>query len=68
MQGASPITQKSIPEGVDQIFAMSRDIAPGLREDLAWGTYVLLRNTNSISVVCFQALDYAPSFLRVLTL
>ncbi|KAL1555079.1 protein COFACTOR ASSEMBLY OF COMPLEX C SUBUNIT B CCB2, chloroplastic-like [Salvia divinorum] len=52
LKGASPTTQKSIhEEGVEQIFAMSKDIAPGLREDLAWGTYVLLRNTNSISVL-----------------
>ncbi|KAG6411327.1 hypothetical protein SASPL_129407 [Salvia splendens] len=51
LKGASPTTKKSIPEGVDQIFAMSQDIPPGLREDLAWGTYVLLPNTNSISVL-----------------
>lgn len=52
MQGATPTDQKSVPEGADQIFAMSKDITNNLKEDLAWGTYVLLRNTNSISVVC----------------
>ncbi|XP_047940808.1 protein COFACTOR ASSEMBLY OF COMPLEX C SUBUNIT B CCB2, chloroplastic isoform X2 [Salvia hispanica] len=69
LKGASPITQKSIPEGVDQIFAMSRDIAPGLREDLAWGTYVLLRNTNSISLIsvedalCVRGYWSVPKFM-----
>lgn len=58
MQGATPTDQKSIPEGAEQIFAMSQDISNDVKEDLAWGTYVLLRNTNSISVVCSQALNY----------
>lgn len=53
VQGATPTVQKSIPEGVEQVFAMSRDISAQLKEDLAWGTYILLRNTNSISVVRF---------------
>ncbi|XP_057769308.1 protein COFACTOR ASSEMBLY OF COMPLEX C SUBUNIT B CCB2, chloroplastic isoform X2 [Salvia miltiorrhiza] len=51
LKGATPTTQKNIPEGVEQIFVMSQDIAADLKEDLAWGTYVLLRNTNSISVL-----------------
>ncbi|XP_057771063.1 protein COFACTOR ASSEMBLY OF COMPLEX C SUBUNIT B CCB2, chloroplastic-like [Salvia miltiorrhiza] len=50
LKGATPTTQKNIPEGVEQIFVMSLDIAADLKKDLAWGTYVLLRNTNSISV------------------
>ncbi|GFP87670.1 hypothetical protein PHJA_000910700 [Phtheirospermum japonicum] len=49
--GATPTDQKSIPEGAEQIFVMSEDIADNVKEDLAWGTYVLLRNTNSISVL-----------------
>lgn len=51
MQGATPTSQKSIPEDADQIFAMSQNISADLKENMAWGTYVLLRNTNSISVV-----------------
>lgn len=50
-KGATPTVQKSIPEGAEQVFAMSRDISAQLKEDLAWGTYILLRNTNSISVL-----------------
>ena len=52
MQGASPVREASIPEGAEQIFAMSPNISDALKEDLAWGSYTLLRNTNSISVVC----------------
>ncbi|KAI3458195.1 hypothetical protein Pfo_014858 [Paulownia fortunei] len=51
LKGATPTDQKSIPEGAEQIFVMSEDIADNMKEDLAWGTYVLLRNTNSISVL-----------------
>ncbi|KAL0400793.1 UNVERIFIED_CONTAM: protein COFACTOR ASSEMBLY OF COMPLEX C SUBUNIT B CCB2, chloroplastic [Sesamum latifolium] len=51
LKGASPRDQKSLPEGAEQIFIMSQDIADNMKEDLAWGTYVLLRNTNSISVL-----------------
>lgn len=51
LKGATPTAQKSIPEGTEQIFAMSQDISADLKEDLAWATYVLLRNTNSISVL-----------------
>ncbi|CAA2981562.1 protein COFACTOR ASSEMBLY OF COMPLEX C SUBUNIT B CCB2, chloroplastic isoform X2 [Olea europaea var. sylvestris] len=48
--GATSIDQKSIPKGAEQIFVMSQNISDTLKEDLAWGTYILLRNTNSISV------------------
>ncbi|KAK6155769.1 hypothetical protein DH2020_010017 [Rehmannia glutinosa] len=51
LKGATPTDQKSIPEGAEQIFVMSQDIADNMKEDLAWGSYVLLRNTNSISVL-----------------
>ncbi|KAL9163393.1 hypothetical protein ABFS82_06G037500 [Erythranthe guttata] len=51
LKGAPPTDRKSIPKGSEQIFAMSQDIATDAKEDLAWGTYVLLRNTNSISVL-----------------
>lgn len=51
LKGASPLLQASIPEGSEQIFAMSPNISETLKEDLAWGSYTLLRNTNSISVL-----------------
>ncbi|XP_071706589.1 protein COFACTOR ASSEMBLY OF COMPLEX C SUBUNIT B CCB2, chloroplastic-like [Rutidosis leptorrhynchoides] len=51
LKGASPVLQASVPEGVDQIFAMSANISDTVKEDLAWGSYTLLRNTNSISVL-----------------
>ncbi|CAA2981565.1 Hypothetical predicted protein [Olea europaea subsp. europaea] len=50
LKGATSIDQKSIPKGAEQIFVMSQNISDTLKEDLAWGTYILLRNTNSISV------------------
>ncbi|KAJ0564752.1 putative cofactor assembly of complex C subunit B, CCB2/CCB4 [Helianthus annuus] len=51
LKGASPVVKASIPEGAEQIFAMSPDISDTSKEDLAWGSYTLLRNTNSISVL-----------------
>lgn len=51
VQGATPLDQKTLPESGEQIFIMSQNISDGLKENLAWATYVLLRNTNSISVV-----------------
>lgn len=53
-QGASSVSQKSLPESGEQIFVMSQNISDALKENLAWATYVLLRNTNSISVVSSQ--------------
>lgn len=52
VQGATPVDQVAVPDSAEQIFVMSQNIAENVKEDLAWGTYVLLRNTNSISVVC----------------
>ncbi|KAH7854762.1 hypothetical protein Vadar_017519 [Vaccinium darrowii] len=51
LKGATPVDQVTVPESVEQIFVMSQNIAENVKEDLAWGTYVLLRNTNSISVL-----------------
>ncbi|XP_044468047.1 protein COFACTOR ASSEMBLY OF COMPLEX C SUBUNIT B CCB2, chloroplastic isoform X2 [Mangifera indica] len=51
LKGATPMDQKILPESTDQIFVMSQNISDTLKEDLAWATYVLLRNTNSISVL-----------------
>ncbi|KAL8240861.1 hypothetical protein R6Q59_014216 [Mikania micrantha] len=54
LKGARPVIQASIPEGAEQIFVMSPNISDTIREDLAWGSYTLLRNTNSISVVFLE--------------
>ncbi|KAL9253639.1 COFACTOR ASSEMBLY OF COMPLEX C SUBUNIT B CCB2, chloroplastic-like protein [Drosera capensis] len=51
LKGASQVEQTSLPEGAEQIFVMSENIGDGLKPDLAWATYVLLRNTNSVSVL-----------------
>ncbi|KAL3839512.1 hypothetical protein ACJIZ3_024103 [Penstemon smallii] len=51
LKGATPTDKKTIPEGAKQIFVMSPNIEDTLKDNLAWGTYVLLRNTNSISVL-----------------
>ncbi|XP_051137897.1 protein COFACTOR ASSEMBLY OF COMPLEX C SUBUNIT B CCB2, chloroplastic [Andrographis paniculata] len=51
LKGAKLTEPKTIPEGSEQIFVMSQEISDSLKQDLAWGTYALLRNTNSISVL-----------------
>lgn len=50
-KGASPVDRSVVPEGNTQIFAISEDAAGSQKEDLAWASYVLLQNTNTISVV-----------------
>ncbi|KAK3008626.1 hypothetical protein RJ639_013813 [Escallonia herrerae] len=51
LKGATLVNQKVIPEGAEQTFIMSQDISDSIKEDLAWGTFILLRNTNTISVL-----------------
>lgn len=51
MQGAAPVDQTTLSEGIKQIFAMSENISDIQKENLAWATYILLRNTNTIAVV-----------------
>ncbi|CAI9114858.1 OLC1v1015668C1 [Oldenlandia corymbosa var. corymbosa] len=53
LKGATTVSEKTIPEGADQIFLIPQDVSDILKEDLAWGTYVLLRNTNTVSVLIF---------------
>lgn len=55
-QGAQPVDQTTLPDGTQQIFVMSTDKVDGLKEDLAWTSYILLRNTNAIAAVCH--IDY----------
>ncbi|XP_058779320.1 protein COFACTOR ASSEMBLY OF COMPLEX C SUBUNIT B CCB2, chloroplastic-like isoform X3 [Vicia villosa] len=51
LKGAQPVDQTTLPDGTQQIFVMSTDIADGLKEDLAWTSYILLRNTNAIAAL-----------------
>lgn len=37
---------------------MSQNISDTLKEDLAWATYILLRNTNTIAVVYHPIIMY----------
>lgn len=58
LQGASPADQATIPEGTEQIFVMSQNISDTQKEDLAWATYILLRNTNTIATVYHPVIMY----------
>ncbi|XP_021815872.1 protein COFACTOR ASSEMBLY OF COMPLEX C SUBUNIT B CCB2, chloroplastic isoform X3 [Prunus avium] len=49
--GATPMDQTSIPQGCEQIFVISQNVSDTQKEDLAWATYILLRNTNTIAVI-----------------
>ncbi|KAG8652868.1 protein COFACTOR ASSEMBLY OF COMPLEX C SUBUNIT B CCB2, chloroplastic isoform X2 [Manihot esculenta] len=51
LKGAAPVDRPSLPQGAEQVFLMSEDISNTQKEDLAWATYVLLRNTNTIAVL-----------------
>lgn len=51
VKGASSVDQPILPEGSEQLFIMSQNISDTIKEDLAWGTYILLRNTNTVSVL-----------------
>eukprot|EP00258_Populus_trichocarpa_P012514 XP_002322447.3 protein COFACTOR ASSEMBLY OF COMPLEX C SUBUNIT B CCB2, chloroplastic [Populus trichocarpa] len=51
LKGATPVDQGTLPQDAEQIFAMSQNISDAQKEDLAWATYILLRNTNTIAVL-----------------
>ncbi|KAL6128630.1 hypothetical protein ACLB2K_071985 [Fragaria x ananassa] len=51
LKGATPMDQTRIPEGCEQMFLISETTSNTRKEDLAWATYILLRNTNTISVI-----------------
>ncbi|OVA14166.1 Membrane bound O-acyl transferase [Macleaya cordata] len=51
LKGAALVERPTLPEGNRQIFVMSEHLLDTHKEDLAWGTYVLLKNTNTISVL-----------------
>ncbi|KAG2333004.1 hypothetical protein Bca52824_004184 [Brassica carinata] len=47
----SEAEQRTLPEEGEQVFVISSSIGDSLKEDLAWGTYVLLRNTSTVAVM-----------------
>ncbi|XP_009768877.1 protein COFACTOR ASSEMBLY OF COMPLEX C SUBUNIT B CCB2, chloroplastic isoform X3 [Nicotiana sylvestris] len=51
LKGAVLVEERNVPEDAEQAFVISEEISDTLKEDLAWGTYVLLRNTSTISVL-----------------
>ncbi|CAH9059537.1 unnamed protein product [Cuscuta epithymum] len=51
LKGAVLRDERNLPEDADQMFVISQNVPDALKEDLAWGTYALLRNTNTISVL-----------------
>ncbi|KAI4351799.1 hypothetical protein L6164_006115 [Bauhinia variegata] len=51
LKGAQPLEQTTLPEGSQQIFVMSPDLMDTQKEDLAWASYILLRNTNAVAVL-----------------
>lgn len=53
LKGATTEELTTLPEHAQQIFVMSQNISDNLKEDLAWTSYVLLRNTKSLSVLIY---------------
>ncbi|XP_058104774.1 protein COFACTOR ASSEMBLY OF COMPLEX C SUBUNIT B CCB2, chloroplastic isoform X2 [Magnolia sinica] len=51
LKGANPVDRSTLPEGNRQIFVMPENLSDTEKEDLAWVSYVLLRNTNTMSVL-----------------
>ncbi|KAL5224967.1 hypothetical protein ABZP36_011606 [Zizania latifolia] len=51
LEGAGAADRVSLPEGSRQVFAMSDNLSAAQKEDMAWASYVLLRNTNTTSVL-----------------
>ncbi|KAL9240425.1 hypothetical protein vseg_014647 [Gypsophila vaccaria] len=53
LKGSTVEEQTTVPANAQQVFLMSQNVPDTLREDLAWTTYVLLRNTKSVSVLIY---------------
>ncbi|CAL4923421.1 unnamed protein product [Urochloa decumbens] len=51
LEGADAASRVPLPEGSRQIFVMSENLSAAQKEDVAWASYVLLRNTNTTSVL-----------------
>uniref|UniRef100_A0A0E0IVB2 Uncharacterized protein n=1 Tax=Oryza nivara TaxID=4536 RepID=A0A0E0IVB2_ORYNI len=54
LEGAGAAERVPLPEGSRQVFAMSDSLSAAQKEDMAWASYVLLRNTNTTSVLCIR--------------
>ncbi|KAF3321327.1 hypothetical protein FCM35_KLT14580 [Carex littledalei] len=51
LEGVSSVNRLPLSEGSKQIFILSENLSTAQKEDLAWASYALLRNTNTISVL-----------------
>ncbi|XP_078177116.1 protein COFACTOR ASSEMBLY OF COMPLEX C SUBUNIT B CCB2, chloroplastic-like isoform X2 [Carex rostrata] len=51
LEGVSSVNCLTLPEGSKQIFILSENLSTSQKEDLAWASYALLRNTNTMSVL-----------------
>ncbi|KAK3156953.1 hypothetical protein QOZ80_2AG0114280 [Eleusine coracana subsp. coracana] len=51
LEGADAASRVPLPEGSRQVFVMSENLSAQQKEDMAWASYVLLRNTNTTSVL-----------------
>ncbi|KAG9453037.1 hypothetical protein H6P81_005941 [Aristolochia fimbriata] len=51
LKGAKLVDRVAEPEGYRQIFFLSEGLSESEKEDLAWASYVLLKNTNTMSVL-----------------
>ncbi|XP_077248582.1 chaperone (DUF2930) isoform X1 [Tasmannia lanceolata] len=51
LKGTNLVDRSTLPEGNKQVFVMQENLSDTQKEDLAWGSYVLLRNTNTMSVL-----------------
>ncbi|TKV95305.1 hypothetical protein SEVIR_9G354800v4 [Setaria viridis] len=51
LEGADAANRVPLPDRSRQVFVMSENLSAAQKEDLAWASYVLLRNTNTTSVL-----------------
>ncbi|KAK8944221.1 hypothetical protein KSP39_PZI008332 [Platanthera zijinensis] len=51
LKGENTVDRSNLPEGNQQIFIMSDNLLNSQKEDFAWASYVILRNTNTMSVL-----------------
>ena len=62
LQGADAASRVPLPGGSRQVFVMPENLSAVQKEDVAWASYVLLRNTNTTSVVRFFRFSYKLKF------
>jgi len=51
LEGADAASRVPLPGGSRQVFVMPENLSAVQKEDVAWASYVLLRNTNTTSVL-----------------